>query len=359
MTSKQRQERLFKQLEVDRPAVYTRTGYPEDDPSYDKMKRYMEEFTDLRGMFWCGKPRFLVPVEEHNELIDADTVRRTLVLRAPAGDLTSTVLVKPKMRTSYHETYYIKNRGDALKYLSLPVPAAEPDVGKFHETERALGDRGVVFVNCGTVPGGIIAELCGSETLALMSLTDRDVLHAICERELQIYIKTLDIMFKHNIGPYFSLQGEEYFTPPLHGRADFQDFVSRYNKSIIDKIHDAGGFAHIHCHGPIGDLLDEFVALGPDMLHPVEPPPMGDVTAARAKAAFQGKICIEGNIQIAHMYEHAPEDVAEETKRLIRDAFYDNRGLVVGPTASPYIFGRGEAAFPQYKAMVETVLNYK
>ena len=359
MTSKERQERLFKQLEVDRPAVHTRTGYPPDDPTYDAMKRYMEEFSDLRGSFWCGRVNPQGAAEERSEQIDAETVRQTLTMHTPAGDLTSTILVKPEARASYHESYYIKNREDALKYLSQPLPAVEPDVNGFFETERALGDRGVVFVNCGNIPGGHIAELCGSTTLALMTLSDRDVLHAICERELTIYLNILDVMFKHNIGPYFSLSGEEYFTPPLHGPVDFADFVSRYEKPIIDKIHDAGGFVHIHCHGPIGDLLDAFVALDPDMLHPVEPPPMGDVTAARAKEAFKGKICIEGNIQIAHMYEHTPEEVAEETKQLMRDAFFDHKGLVAGPTASPYIFGKGEAAFPQYKAMVETVLNFK
>jgi len=238
------------------------------------------------------------------------------------------------------------------------MPEIRVDAKKFAEADRAIGDRGIVLVSLPCVPGGHVAELCGSEALALMSLTDRDILHAICEREQKIFLSVLDRCIDNNIGPYFSLSGEEYFTPPLHGAADFKDFISRYEKIAIDRIHNAGGFVHIHCHGPIGGLLDEFISLDPDMLHPVEPPPMGDVTAARAKAAFKGRICIEGNIQIAHMYEHTPEAVAAETEKLIKDAFYDRTGLCVGPTASPYIYGKGEEAFAQYKAMTETAIKY-
>jgi uroporphyrinogen-III decarboxylase len=92
------------------------------------------------------------------------------------------------------------------------------------------------------------------------------------------------------------------------------------------------------------------------VLHPVEPPPMGDLPAREAKQMARGRICIEGNIQIAHMYEHRPEQIREETAALIADAFGDRRGLIVSPTASPYIRGAGETCFENYRAMVETVL---
>ena len=59
------------------------------------------------------------------------------------------------------------------------------------------------------------------------------------------------------------------------------------------------------------------------------------------------------------MYEKSPENIREQTEALIRDCFDDHKGLIVCPTASPYIRGGGERAFPQYKAMVDTVLAYK
>ena len=357
MTSRERQIRCFSHQETDRPAIYSRTGYPRNDTTYDRLKDYLAIHSDLRGNYGLSEVRINPRVETDIERIDDDTVKYINVLHTPLGDLQSVSLYKPSSQASYMESYYIKTHEDALRYLSLPMPEYAKNTGNFFKMEREIGDRGIVLVNLGTVPGGRIAELCGSETLAVMSIEDRDILHEICERELKIILDTLDCLLAEGVGPFFSILGEEYITPPLHGPNDFKDFVSRYDKPIIDKIHNAGGRVHMHCHGPIKALLNDFVSLGPDVLHPIEPPPLGDVSAAEAKKAFGGKICVEGNIQIHHMYEHTPEDVAEETLRLIRDAFYDGRGLIVSPTASPYIYGKGETAFPRYKAMTDAVLS--
>jgi uroporphyrinogen-III decarboxylase len=85
---------------------------------------------------------------------------------------------------------------------------------------------------------------------------------------------------------------------------------------------------------------------------------MGDVTPAEAKAMARDKLCLEGNIQIHRMYEASPEEIAAETAALIETVFDDRKGLIVSPTASPYILGMGEICFPQYKAMVDTVLGW-
>ncbi|MBI2951003.1 hypothetical protein HYY27_02860 [bacterium] len=86
---------------------------------------------------------------------------------------------------------------------------------------------------------------------------------------------------------------------------------------------------------------------------------MGDITPVEAKEIARGKLCLEGNIQISHMYEHTPEQVQEETEALIEATFDDHRGLIVSTTASPYIRGGGEVCFEQYKAMIDTTLAWK
>ena len=92
------------------------------------------------------------------------------------------------------------------------------------------------------------------------------------------------------------------------------------------------------------------------MLHPFEAPPLGDITPAEAKRVARGRMCLEGNIQIADMYDSTPHDVRAQTEALIAECFDDRRGLIVSPTASPYIRGEGETCWPQYKAMIDAVL---
>jgi len=145
----------------------------------------------------------------------------------------------------------------------------------------------------------------------------------------------------------------------LHGWRDFQDFNGQYDKPILDLVHSAGGRVHIHCHGSIKTVFQGFLEMGADVLHPFEAPPMGDITPAEAKTRARGRICLEGNIQIADMYEKSPDNIREQTRALIETCFDDHRGLIVSPTASPYIRGAGEQCFPQYQAMIDEVLAWK
>jgi hypothetical protein len=85
---------------------------------------------------------------------------------------------------------------------------------------------------------------------------------------------------------------------------------------------------------------------------------MGDITPRQAKNAFRGRITIEGNIQIADMYERTPDEIRDQVDRLIEDCFDDRRGLILCPTASPYIYGAGNQCTPNYVAMVERVLEF-
>jgi uroporphyrinogen-III decarboxylase len=109
----------------------------------------------------------------------------------------------------------------------------------------------------------------------------------------------------------------------------------------------------------VAKVLDGFLASGVDVLHPLEPAPMGDVVPKAAKNLVRGRICIEGNIQIADMYEKPPEQIAAHTAALIEGCFDDRRGLIVSPTASLYIRGEGRKCLPQVKAMVDTVINWQ
>ncbi len=114
------------------------------------------------------------------------------------------------------------------------------------------------------------------------------------------------------------MAGEEYLVPPLHGPTDFCDFNVRYDKPIIDLIHDAGGRVHIHCHGSVKRVMAGFLDMEVDVLHPFEAPPMGDITPAEAKEVIRGRVCYEGNIQIHHMYEHSSGAIARRDPRTHR-----------------------------------------
>ncbi|MBU0641012.1 MAG: hypothetical protein KKB50_19285 [Planctomycetes bacterium] len=357
MTRRERLRRCYFHEELDRPGIYSRAGFPSDDPTYDKLKAYLDERTELKRS-WAPKYPPAWPIETQNEPYSDEFQRIIHRVRTPQGDLTATRLASLKGQPGLHETFFIKSREDAERYLSLPIPEHTADVAPFFEVDRQIGERGIAEMSLGFNPAGFVAELCGSETFAILSITDRDIVHALCERQMNLMLARAKFLVANRVGPYFAMLGEEYLVPPLAGPTDFHDFNVRYDKPIIDLVHEAGGRVHVHSHGAIRKVFQGFLDMGVDVLHPFEPPPMGDITAPEAKALARGRLCLEGNIQIAAMYESTPAKIRDETTALIRAAFDDRKGLIVCPTASPYIRGQGEVCFPQYKAMIDTVLEW-
>jgi hypothetical protein len=357
MTRRERLERCYRGQEVDRPGVYSRTGFPADDPTYDRLKQLLLEHTERKTGWSSATLDEPYDTDVALEPVSADWDRRTTVLHTPAGDLTATYLVSRSGQPGLHETFLVDGPEAAEAYLSLPLPKVRGDVYGFFTADAEIGDAGFAEVNLGFNPGGFVAELCGSETFALLSVTHRDLLHRLCARQQQLLMNRIEYLLARGVGPYFSILGQEYIVPPLHGPADFDDFNVRYDRPLIDRIHDAGGRVHVHSHGSIQRVFDGFLAMGADVLHPFEPPPMGDITAREAKQRARGRLCLEGNLQIHRLYDATPEQIRAEVETLIDDAFDDGRGLIVSASASPYIRGAGEVCYPQYEAMVETVLE--
>jgi len=356
MTSHERLRRCYFHQELDRPAVQTRESYPQNDPTYDPLKAYLEENTDLtrRGID-SNLLETQYPGDHIVEKAKNGCDRFVTVLHTPQGDLTAAEKTNLPGQPPMTEQYLLKSRKDAEKYLSLPMPKTGGDVTPFFIADQAMGDRGIVDVRLGSNPAGFAAELMGSELFAILSITDRDIIHALCERRMTILLNRIKFIHEKKLGPYFNMQGEEMVVPPLHGPQDFLDFNYAYDKPIIDLIHEGGGRIYIHCHGALKSVLKYFVDMGVDVLHPIEGAPTDTMTPAEAKAIIRGKTCMNGNIQIANFYERSPGEIREETAQLIRQVFDDHKGLIVAPSASPYIHGAGLQCFEQFKAMVETV----
>jgi hypothetical protein len=357
ITRKERLRRAYFHEEMDRPAVYCRDYFPQDDPTYDRLKKYLMENSELKFLWTPRETTYNIEVTAEEHSAEFRRIRRTL--HTPAGNLEDTRLESLAGQPGLHETYLLKTGDDAEKYLSLPFPEIINETESFLKMERRAGDTGIVSVCAGLNPAGTVAELFGSELFAIMTVTERNLIHALCEREMRKTLKKLEFLAAAKVGPYFSMAGEEYLVPPLHGPKDFYDFNVRYDKPIIDFIHNMGGKIHIHSHGSIKDVIRGFIEMGADVLHPFEPPPQGNITAREAKTIARGRMCLEGNIQIQRMYEASPEEIFEETSRLVGDAFDDRKGLIVCPSASPYIRGRGEQCFPQFKAMINCVIKGK
>lgn len=360
LSSRERLDRCFRHLEVDRPGVYLR-GVSETSPahpSYQPLRHLAMSCCDLK--FGWDQDGLLEPQRVTLETLpySEDFARRVTTLHTPAGDLRCSHLVGLRGQPGLHEEFLLKTVEDAEKYLSLPLPQSSGDVSAFFQALADADDRGIVVTSLGMNPAGFVAELFGSAQFAIFSVEHRDLLYMLMQRRMEAILEHVRFLLGHGVGPYFAIAGQEYVAPPLHGPEDFYDLNVRYDRPIADLIHEAGGSLHVHCHGPLRSVLEGFVSLGADVLHPIEPPPMGNVTAQYARSVFGGHVCIEGNVQIGDMYTKSAEEIRAHVADLITHAFNNHRNLIVCPTASPYVPEMTRQCHENYAALVETVLHW-
>jgi len=255
--------------------------------------------------------------------------------------------------------HFIKTPEDAQAYLTLPYAAPRPDIAPMLQLDHHIGDRGIIMIGFSDGTGEV-HTLLGTETLAIWSLQRRELLHRLLAEQLR---RKLDIVrhfiasgLNRKIPVLYGYTGPEIVVPPLHPPQDFHDLCFRYDRQLNDLIHEGGGFVHVHCHASINKVLEGFVRMGTDMLHPVEAPPMGDTPLVDAKRRVGGHLTIEGNLQISDVMEEEPRAFRRRVEQVVAEGKPGGR-FCLCPTASPYAVELNATALTNYLTIIEVALT--
>lgn len=102
---------------------------------------------------------------------------------------------------------------------------------------------------------------------------------------------------------------------PLISRAMFLEFVAPYFREMTDLIHALGGKVLLHSCGTVAPFIPDFIALGVDVLDPIQPTSPA-MAPERLAANFAGRIAFHGGLDMQRLLPHgAPEEVAAEVQR--------------------------------------------
>jgi uroporphyrinogen-III decarboxylase len=136
--------------------------------------------------------------------------------------------------------------------------------------------------------------------------------------------------------------------------------VTAYVKPIVDIIHRYGGFARIHSHGRLHDILDEICATGCDGLDPIEPPPQGDVELSYVRERYGRQLVLFGNLEISDIENLPTPGFERKVWQALREGTAgQGRGFVLMPSSCPY--GRKLAALTManYETIARCVEQWK
>ena len=327
---------------------------------YEPLVQYVREKCDQihfwsagRGFFYSAHEAACPQVHLLEERSDYELYE--YLIETPKGPLTARV-ARSSGQPQYMVKKYVKTEEDVEKVLSVPYEPIQPDLEDFHRLDKMIGDSGIVLAQIGNATGRV-APLLGTESLAIWSIEKRFFIHRLLEAVNERIYDLVKYLLDGGVGPVIGMGGEEYVTPPMASPRDFHDFVVIYDKPIIELIHSYGRLVHIHCHGNLSQILDMFLEMGVDSTHPVESPPMGDITLAEFRRCVGNRIAIKGNIQIGDLYAAPKERIIEACREAIGAGGRDG-AFIIAPTASPHWPRLLQRTWENYKVMIDFALKH-
>jgi uroporphyrinogen decarboxylase len=118
---------------------------------------------------------------------------------------------------------------------------------------------------------------------------------------------------------------------PFFNLRIFREFFFPYLKRLIDECHRRGLPFLKHSDGNLYPLLDDFISLGVDGLHPIEPNVMD---LADVKRRYGDKFFLRGNVDCTHILPYgSEEDVRRDVRRCI-DAAAEGGGFILADSNS-------------------------
>ncbi len=379
MTRRERLTATLRGEPVDRPAFNfyeinglegTSTRDPFNvysDPSWKPLLDLAAETTDrlvMRGVpfkapgaaaaAWKPMPELAGKTER---TIDADgNELTTFILRAGKRVLTQRTHRAPDINTVWTTEHLLKDEDDFKAWLDRPedpTPPGEVDVQPIVDLETRLGDSGLVMLDTSD-PLCAVAPLFDMATYTVIALTERELFHRALQREARWLYPRIEAAARALPGRLWRIYGPEYASPPYLPPALFAEYVTEYVKPMVDLIHRHGGYARLHSHGRLKDILDSICATGCDGLDPIEPPAQGDVELAYVRERYGRQLILFGNIEATDL-ENLPVPAFEKKVRQALKEGPGGRGFVLMPSACPYGRKLSSRTLANYEAMVRCV----
>lgn len=359
---------------VDRPAVsfYELNALNQDpddpdpfnifnDPSWRPLLDLTRDRTDrivLRGVPIRDCPPDpvyeLSNVETHDQGLTRETLRTVTI---GARTLTSRTRREASINTVWTTEHLLKDVDDLKAYLSVPPRAfaGTPDLDTVLSAEEEIGDTGIVAIDTAD-PLCMAAALFSMEDFTIIALTEQELFMRLLERFASFLHARTEAVTRALPGRLWRICGPEYASPPYLPPDLFRRYVVDFDTPMVSSIQKHGGFARIHSHGRLRDILDDIAATGCTGLDPIEPPPQGDVELRYVRKHYGEQFVLFGNLEVSDI-EMLPTSLFERKVRaaLEEGTTGEGRGFVLMPSACPYGRELSSLAMRNYEKIIEVV----
>ena len=369
MTSRERLLTALKGGTPDRVPIqiYGTMGYRDEiidlTPNHKRLAEAALKRCDLNFSWGEYYPDFLLRFLSTATKIEVERVPEeggeviTKTIGTPQGELRQVTYEDKEnlAHTRYRETF-VKTPEDLDKVMSIPDVPFEPEYESYFAKEKEVSDRGIVIHDFPSALA-VLASLFNPEEFGLFCMMHEDkvleFLRMMTDRT-KVY---LSYLLERDVKPVYLFGGPEYAAPPLMGPDHFNKFVVAFDSELIDLIQSHDAMVIMHCHGSVKKVLPMIRQMHPDGLHPVEGPPMGDVTLKEARELLGPNICMVGNIQIGDLYSDPVEEIDAKVRTAIEEGA-PGGAFILGITASQYSSDFPEKLLQNYSQYINSGRHY-
>ncbi|HPO16906.1 MAG TPA: uroporphyrinogen decarboxylase family protein [Candidatus Hydrogenedentes bacterium] len=372
-----RRERLMATLRgecVDRPAMnfYELDGLTQNetnsdpynvfsDSSWGPLLELVREKTDRIVM--CG-PGIVKAAEDPVEALteretweeDASRFIRTRI-HAPGRILTSLTRRDRDIDTVWVVEHLLKDTEDLRAWVALPQGpfSGGIDPQPVLDIEAALGESGIAMIDTSD-PLCEVGSLIDLATFTVLGMTENRLMHEALEKVASVLLPRTKAVAKALPGRLWRIYGPEYASPPYLPPNLFEEYAMRYVTPMVEAIQGEGGFARVHCHGRLKDILDHIAATGCVGLDPIEPPPQGDVELSYVRKHYGRQMVLFGNLEVSDIENMPTPTFSKRVARSLREGMEGSgRGFVLMPSSAPYGRKLPELTLRNYEEIVRLV----
>ncbi len=267
--------------------------------------------------------------------------------------------VKDKFGTTYQTSQHgepfpiqgaIASRSD-LKGFDMVSKLEDSDFARIRYVIEKVGDSKAHFVMLPD-PFKISWRLRGGMQHLLMDyMLDPPLVHDLARIATDYYIGAVELA-KQAGGDIIlmngDLAGEE---TTLMSPDNYREYIKPYHAEITEHVHDEGLLIVKHTDGNMWPILDDFLEVGFDGLHPIQPQCM-DI--GETKQYVAGRACILGNIDCRNLLVYDSEEQVDQAVKETIEVAAPGGGYIVTSSNSIHPGVKPE----NYIAMVNAVHKY-
>jgi uroporphyrinogen-III decarboxylase len=223
------------------------------------------------------------------------------------------------------------------------------------EREEFPADLGAMMLELGE-PICPLYYHANLEEYAVWSLSAADVVSEFLERAMRRLRIVYEYCLDRDLADTYFLIGSELASPPLVSRKTFRSWIVPYARELVAMIRSKGKRAIVHYHGQIKEILPDFLEIGPNALHTIEAPPVGNCTFTEAFDVVGDRMALIGNIQYDCFRSYSPDEMAAAVRAVLDEC--RGKRLILSPTAGPYEENISDRMVENYLVFLRTAWEY-